>query len=141
MASVFSYLLISYQSNDIMLIHNSVFIMFFLHLFWEFHHTYVHSKGHNSVLVWLVPHISRQFHHTWIQLKVSKSMFHFMHQISYISKMHLLLNQSYFHSCLLLCFYFDHIDHFEFQFLIMFYFNILFLQLEFSYHLCNSNHY
>ena len=116
---LFSYILISEQLNDIMLLHNTIFIMFVLNPVWQFHHTYVHLKGKNNIFIRLVLHIYWQFHHTYVHLKISKSIFHFIRNISYISKIHFVFNHSYFHYYSLLYFYLDLIGHFEFQFLIM----------------------
>ena len=66
--------------------------------------------------------MSRQFHHKYVQPKVEKSMFHFIRLISYVSKIHFLFNQSYFHYYLLSWIFFDLIGHIEFQFFIRFYF-------------------
>ena len=67
--------------------------------------------------------MSRQFRHKYIQSKVGKSMFDFIRQISYVSKIHFLFDQSY-------GFYFDLIGHIKFEVLIRFNFNILRLQIE-----------
>ena len=36
-----------------MLHHNNAFIRLFLHLYWQFHHTYVHSKGSKSIFYFI----------------------------------------------------------------------------------------
>ena len=61
-----------------------------------------HLKGHNIEFISLVLRISRQFRHKYVQSKVVKSMFRFIRQISYVSTIHFLFNQSHFHYCLLL---------------------------------------
>ena len=63
---------------------------------------YVYSKGHNNEFIRLVLHMSRQFRHKYVQLKIGKSMFHFIRQISHVSMTHILFNQSHFHYYLLL---------------------------------------
>ena len=40
--------------------------------------------------------MSQQFCHKYVQSKVGKSMFHFIHQISYLRTIHFLFNQLYF---------------------------------------------
>ena len=79
---------------------------------------------HNNVSISLVIHISRQLYHMYVHLTYSKPMSRFIHQITYIVTIHFLLNQSYFHYYLLLCFYFDGIVIFKFKFMIALYFNI-----------------
>ena len=58
---------------------------------------------HNNVFIRLVLYLSRQVHHTYVHLKGSKSMFHFMHQISNIFTIRFILNQPYFHYCVCVC--------------------------------------
>ena len=82
--------------------------------------------------------MSRKLDHNYVHSKVRKSMFHFICQISYLSTIRSLFNQSYIHHYLLLWFYFDLIGHFEFHLLIIFYYNILHLLFKNSFHLCHS---
>ena len=84
------------------LLHNNVFITLVLNVVRQFRHKYGHSKGHNNEFIMLVLHMSRKFHHKYVQLKVGKSMFYFIRQISYVSTIHFPFNQSYFHYYLLL---------------------------------------
>ena len=58
---------------------------------------YGHSKGNNNEFIMLALHMFRKFNHKYVQLKVGKSMFYFIRQISYVSTIHFLFNQSYFH--------------------------------------------
>ena len=77
--------------------------------------------------------MSRQCHHKYVQFKVWKSMFHFIHQILYISTIYFIFIQSYFYYYWLLCFYLDIICHFEFHLLIISYYNILRLRFKISF--------
>ena len=72
---------------------NSEFIMLVLSFVWQFRHKYGHSNGHNNEFIRLVLHMFWQFRHNYVQSKVGKSMFHFIHQISYVSTIDFLFNQ------------------------------------------------
>ena len=67
-------------------------------------------------------------------------MFHFIRQISYVSTINFIFNHPYFHYY---CygFYFDLIGHFEFQLVIMFYYNIFRSRFENPFYLCHSIHF
>ena len=67
-----------------------------------FRHKYGHSKGHNKEFIRLVLPMSWQFRHKYVQSKVGKSIFHFIHQIAFVSTTVFLFNHSYFHDYLLL---------------------------------------
>ena len=65
-----SYVLISEQFKDIILLHNNVFIMFVLHIVWDFSHKYRNSKGNNNEFIRLVLNMYWKFHHEYAQSKV-----------------------------------------------------------------------
>ena len=87
---VFSCVLISEQST-------SSYRIFVLHFVRWFHQKYGHSKGDNNEFIMSVLHMYRKFHHKYVHSKVWKSMFYFIRQSSYVSTIHFLFNQSYFH--------------------------------------------
>ena len=85
---VFLHVLLSWQFNDIILLHNNVFIMFVLHFFSYLRKNFRHPNGHNNKYIMLVLHMSHQSYHKYVLSKVLKSMLPFMSQILYISTIH-----------------------------------------------------